>query len=79
MNKTITIILAAALVMGSCATVPVTGRKQVLLVNDSEVLSASLTEYQSYMKTAHALNQRPVDGASGTCGKEHSECHRGLS
>lgn len=45
MNKTITIILAAALVMGSCATVPVTGRKQVLLVNDSEVLSASLTEY----------------------------------
>lgn len=52
MNKTITIILAAALVMGSCATVPVTGRKQVLLVNDSEVLSASLTEYQSYMKTA---------------------------
>lgn len=52
MNKTITIILAAALVMGSCATVPVTGRKQVLLVNDSEVLSASLTEYKSYMKTA---------------------------
>lgn len=52
MKKTATLILAALLVAGGCSTVPVTGRKQMLLVNDSEVLSASLTEYQSYMKTA---------------------------
>lgn len=29
-----------------------TGRKQLNLVSESEILSASLTEYQSYMKTA---------------------------
>ncbi|WP_455633188.1 M48 family metallopeptidase, partial [Parabacteroides sp.] len=35
-----------------CSSVPLTGRKQVLLVSDQEVLSSSLTQYNDYMKTA---------------------------
>ena len=35
-----------------CGSVPLTGRKQLLLVSDQEVLSASLTQYSDYMKTA---------------------------
>ena len=52
MRKTIILVLAALVVFASCSTVPVTGRKQVLLVSDSEVLTSSLTEYQKYMNTA---------------------------
>lgn len=42
----------AALVISACSSVPVTGRKQLNIVSDTEVLSSSLTQYQSYMKSA---------------------------
>lgn len=37
---------------GTTSTVPVTGRKQHILVSDQEVLSLSKQEYTNYMKTA---------------------------
>lgn len=40
------------LVLVACSTVALTGRKQLNLVSESEILSASLTEYQTYMKSA---------------------------
>lgn len=47
------IFTAMALLLSSCgSTVPVTGRKQMLLVSDSEVLTMSLQEYDEFMKTA---------------------------
>ena len=57
--KHIKLLLVAvlAVVMASCgttSTVPVTGRKQHLLVSDAQVLSLSSQEYNSYMKTAKA-------------------------
>ena len=36
-----TLFLLASLFLASCSTVPLTGRKQMLLVSDSEVLSSS--------------------------------------
>lgn len=39
-------------VFTSCGSVPLTGRKQILLVSDSEVLTASLNQYSEYIKTA---------------------------
>ena len=42
----------AALLLTGCSTVSMTGRRQLSLVSESEILSASLTEYQSYMQTA---------------------------
>lgn len=54
MNKKtlyLSLFLLSFLYIG-CSTVPITGRKQVLLVSDQEILSASLTQYSSYMNSA---------------------------
>lgn len=55
--KSLRLILLAmtAIVIASCgttSTVPITGRKQHLLVNDETVLSLSNQQYQEYMKSA---------------------------
>ena len=52
MKTKVLLALAAVLVLAACSTVSMTGRKQLNIVSESEILSASLTEYQSYMKTA---------------------------
>ena len=52
MKKHILSLLIAALLLTSCGSVPITGRRQLQLVSDSEVLSSSLTQYASYMKSA---------------------------
>ncbi len=52
MKKYLFLIASALLLLGSCSSVPVTGRKQLNIVSNSEVLSSSLTEYQSYMNSA---------------------------
>jgi len=46
-------MVAAVLVScGTTSTVPVTGRKQILMVSDGEMLSLSTQQYQEFMKTA---------------------------
>jgi len=45
-------VLIVTLLLTSCGSVPLTGRKQILLVSDAELLAASLTQYEAYMKTA---------------------------
>ena len=46
-------LVAAVLVScGTSNTVPITGRKQSLMVSDGEVLSLSTQQYQEFMKTA---------------------------
>lgn len=52
MRKCIIALATAALIITACSSVPVTGRRQLNIVSDSEVLTSSLTEYQSYMKSA---------------------------
>lgn len=52
MKKLTGLLFCALLLFNSCGSVPVTGRKQMLLVSDSEVLASSLTQYSDYMKTA---------------------------
>ena len=51
----IILTLVAALLLTACGasrTVPITGRKQHLLVSDEQVLSLSSQEYKKYMQTA---------------------------
>jgi predicted Zn-dependent protease len=43
--------LFLAVFLASCATVPLTGRKQLSLVNESEVMALSLTQYDQFMKS----------------------------
>lgn len=44
--------IAALLLLNACSIVPLTGRKQILLVSDQEVLSLSNQSFSEYMKTA---------------------------
>lgn len=50
--KKIAGILMALVILAGCSSVPLTGRKQVMLVSEQEVLTASLTQYQDFMKDA---------------------------
>lgn len=43
--KKIVTLFATVLLLYGCGSVPLTGRKQMLLVSDSEVLSSSLPLY----------------------------------
>ena len=45
-------------ILYSCGSVPVTGRHQLLLVSDQEVLASSLTQYNEYMKSAPRSTQK---------------------
>ena len=54
----------------SCGSVPLTGRKQILLVSDSEVLSASLTQYDEYIKTATKSTDRAKTATIERVGKK---------
>ena len=56
--KTITGALLTLLLLASCGSVPLTGRRQILLVSDAELLAASLTQYEAYMKTATKSTDR---------------------
>lgn len=52
--------LVAALLVGcgTTSTVPITGRKQKLMVSDQQVLSLSNQQYQQYMQTAKASTDK---------------------
>lgn len=45
-------ICATTMLLTSCSSVPVTGRKQMLLVSNEEVLNLSLQQYSDFIKTA---------------------------
>jgi predicted Zn-dependent protease len=52
--------VVAAFLYHGCSSVPVTGRQQLSLVSDQEVLSLSLQQYDDYIKTA----QKSTDKAN---------------
>lgn len=52
MKKTSITLLATLLLMSGCGSVPVTGRKQLSLVKDNEVLASSFQQYGEYIKNA---------------------------
>lgn len=58
MKKNLVMIMAAAMLLTSCGSVPITGRKQLNLVSDSEVLQSSLQSYTSFMSTATVSTQK---------------------
>lgn len=51
MKKIVSLGIALLLLTG-CGSVPITGRKQLMLVSEQEVLTSSLTQYGDFMKTA---------------------------
>jgi len=55
---------------GTSRTVPITGRKQSLLVSDSEVLSLSNQQYQQYMQTAKKSTNAQNTAMVQRCGQK---------
>ncbi len=49
MKKMISLCLVA-LMMVSCSTVPITGRKRINVVKDSQILPSSFAQYQGFLK-----------------------------
>lgn len=45
-------LLAASIILSSCGSVALTGRKQLLLVSDQEVYQAGLTQYNEYIASS---------------------------
>ena len=56
--KRLIILFALAALAAGCSTVPITGRRQLSLVSDSEILTSSLAEYRSYMGKAKVSGDR---------------------
>jgi predicted Zn-dependent protease len=50
--KKIALLFCVAFGLYACSSVPITGRQQLMLVSDEEVLTLSLQEYNEYIKTA---------------------------
>jgi predicted Zn-dependent protease len=49
-TKSLLAVLSAALIYQACTIVPLTGRKQLNLMPESEMISMSLTNYNDFMK-----------------------------
>jgi predicted Zn-dependent protease len=52
MKKYLNKLLLVALIAAGCSTVPMTGRKQLNLVSNEEILTSSFHQYDEYIKTA---------------------------
>ncbi len=46
------ILLAGLVLLASCATVPITGRRQLSLIPESQMLSMSYQEYDTFLKSS---------------------------
>ncbi|MFY9117328.1 MAG: M48 family metallopeptidase [Dysgonamonadaceae bacterium] len=52
------IAIAVFLVQG-CSSVPITGRRQLMLISDQQVITLSLQQYQDYINTANIITGTP--------------------
>jgi predicted Zn-dependent protease len=52
MKKSLKNLLAASLIVAGCTTVPMTGRKQLSLVSNGDILASSFQQYDEYIRTA---------------------------
>lgn len=64
------ITVLSVFVFNACTTVAVTGRNQLNLVSDSEVLAASLSQYNDYMKTAQKSSDKTKTAMVERVGKK---------
>ena len=70
-------LFVALLLLAGCSSVPLTGRKQVLLVSDQEVLSSSLTSTTLY-KDGEEVDEREQERYGNPGRKEDSRRYGGL-
>ncbi|MEG0949112.1 MAG: M48 family metallopeptidase [Bacteroidales bacterium] len=65
-----TCLFALFMLLSGCSTVPLTGRQQLNLVSDSEILALSNQNYQSYLKGAVRSTNATQKNMVAHCGKK---------
>lgn len=65
-----TYLVSLFIFLYGCATVPLTGRQQLSLVSDSEILALSNQNYQSYLKGAVRSTNTTQKNMVARCGKQ---------
>lgn len=45
-------LICLGMILSACGAVPITGRRQLLLVSDQEIFQAGLTQYKEYISTS---------------------------
>lgn len=69
-TKTITgMSLAALLGLSSCGTVPITGRHQLSIVPDGEILAASATQYRQFISQSQLSSNGTYNGRVSQVGR----------
>ncbi|MBQ3207457.1 MAG: M48 family metallopeptidase [Bacteroidales bacterium] len=58
----LSVIMVTCLLLSGCGAVPVTGRRQILLVSDQEIFQAGLVQYKEYLSSA-AISSDPTSSA----------------
>lgn len=61
--------IAAGMLLSGCSTVALTGRRQLMLVSDADVLSLSSSSYKEYMASAKPSTNKANTAMVTRCGK----------
>ena len=69
MKKTLLGMLVLVGLISSCARVPLTGRRQLLLVDNSEVLALSSQQYRQFLDTSRVVNNSAASAEVTRVGK----------
>ncbi|MFT5511824.1 MAG: putative Zn-dependent protease [Bacteroidia bacterium] len=56
MNNKIGVIICVSLMLYACATVPLTGRRQMKLLPESELVAMSLTSYSTFLDSSNVVS-----------------------
>ena len=73
LKSVVTMLVAtvcAGLILVSCGAVPLTGRKQILLVSDQEVYQAGLTQYKEYIASSELSKDTKTTAMVKSVGKK---------
>ncbi|WP_405605181.1 M48 family metallopeptidase [Polaribacter sp. Asnod1-A03] len=71
--KKISVLILTVLLFVECSTVPITGRKRVNFVSDSEVLPASFAQYSTFLDENKLSNNTTMSNQINEVGKNISE------
>ncbi len=66
-------VISVMMILASCGAVPLTGRRQVLLVSDQEVYQAGLTQYTEYMASAKLSSDKKASQMVKSVGKKMAD------
>lgn len=67
------LLLGFCFFLAACATVPITGRKQINMFPESEMIATSLTQYDAFLKENKLSGDKQKTAMVKSCGKRIAE------